>query len=332
MKYAVVFLLGVMCGLAPWIFSTVGIPTSPLESVKEIVELPYEKYTFERLAERTFTRQTIEYGRIIEDSELYTSQMFYYTSEGRRISGLMYSPKSPPHGPKGTIIMARGYVEKEGYKTGTGTKNAAAYYATHGYQTYAPDFSGYGESDPEDPNPFGARLVKPIEILDLIASMSTHRPIYLWGHSNGGQIMLSVAEILGRNPVVTGEESVWGVEGLTLWAPVSKPFPYNILYYSDEADDKGRWLRGEIAKFETFYDVNKYSIDKYWDTIKIPILIHQGTLDQEVPWWWSVELHQELESAGVTATHHTYPGADHNLKRGWDSVVARDIQFFQNPE
>lgn len=226
--------------------------------------------------------------------------------------------------------MARGYVEKDGYITGTGTKNAATYYAKNGYLTYAPDFSGYGESDPEDPNALGARLVKPVEILDLIASVRAKYPtlpIFLWGHSNGGQIMLTVSEVLGKRNL---QGETLKVKGVILWAPVSKPFPYNILYYTDEADDKGKWLRGQIAEFEADYDVFNYSLDRYLDWIALPIQLHQGTADEAVPIKWSDELDKSLKEKEKKINYYVYPGADHNMKPNWDTVVARDVEWMKS--
>lgn len=272
-------------------------------------EKPYDKYSFERLVTREDKPSEIE----------VKGNVFYYHSEGRRISGQVNFPEGEV---RGVVVMARGYVEKEGYLTGTGTKNAATYYAKNGYATYAPDFSGYGESDPEDPNALGARLVKPVEILDLIESIKTDKPMYLWGHSNGGQIMLTVCEVLGkRNQEV-------GIRGATLWAPVSKPFPYNILYYTDEADDRGKWLRAQIAQFEKDYDVFNYSLDRYLDWITLPIQIHQGSADDAVPKKWSDELVASLEEKEKDVTYYTYSGADHNMRPSWDSVVMRDVAFF----
>ena len=210
-----------------------------------------------------------------------------------------------------------------------GSHSAAKYFSERGYITYAPDFSGYGESDPEDESALGARLVKPVEILDLIASVqaTTKLPIYLWGHSNGGQIMISVAEILGkREPSLQGSSSQ--VKGVTLWAPVSKPFPYNILYYTDDASDSGKWLRGQISEFEETYDVFNYSIDRYFDWINMPIQIHQGSLDEAVPKVWSDNLSKTLKGKEKTVNYFVYSGADHNMKPGWDSVVTRDLEFF----
>lgn len=282
-------------------------------------ELLYEKYSFENLAKRGGIPSKIE----------VVGNKFYYQSEGRRISGEINLPGVSRKAP--IVVMARGYVEKEGYRTGVGTHNAAKYFAEHGYTTYAPDFSGYGESDPEDENALGARLAKPVEILDLIASIradnnpplhGTNIPIYLWGHSNGGQIMLSVVEILG----LRGQSSQ--VMGVTLWAPVSKSFPYNILYYTDEASDSGKWLRGQISAFEKDYDVFNYSIDKYFDWIQIPVQLHQGTADEAVPKKWSDDLVKNLREKEKDITYYVYPNADHNLRSSWDQVVARDLEFF----
>lgn len=285
---------------------------------EEVVrDKPYDKYSFERLMQRGGIASKIE---VVGDK-------FYYQSEGRRISGEVNVPQGEAIG---VIVMARGYVEKESYKTGIGTHNAANYFSERGYITYAPDFSGYGESDPEDENALGARLVKPVEILDLIASVqaTTNLPIFLWGHSNGGQIMISVAEILGQMENFKGDSLK--VKGVTLWEPVSKSFPYNILYYSDEADDQGKWLRSEIAKFESEYDVYKYSVDRYLDKIQLPIVIHQGGKDDAVPNKWSDEVVAKLKEKEKKITYYEYPQSDHNMHPNWGEVVARDIAFFES--
>ena len=297
----------------------------------EVRVLPYEKYSFENLAKRGGVASKIE----------VVGNKFYFQSEGRRISGEINFPARSDLA--GVIVMARGYVDKEVYKTGIGTHNAAREYAKNGYITLAPDFSGYGESDPEPTSPpasLGSRLVKPVEILDLLASLGSLpgadlQKVYLWGHSNGGQIMLSVAEILGK---IDLQGQALKVRGVTLWAPVSKPFPYNILYYTDDASDSGKWLRGEIANFEKDYDVFKYSIDRYISAIKMPLQIHQGGLDEAVPKEWSDDLVKALREEEKEVKYFTYPASDHNMKPAstssslggptWDSVVARDLEFF----
>jgi dipeptidyl aminopeptidase/acylaminoacyl peptidase len=319
----IIFILVLLIDVIWWGISSHKFSNSqifnPATEVKK--ELPYEKYSFEKLTERGGIASKIE---VVGDK-------FYYLSEGRRISGEINFPMTPMSNKLPVIVMARGYVDKEVYKTGIGTHNSAMVYAKNGYITLAPDFSGYGGSDPEDPNALGARLVKPVEILDLIASLvslpqADLSQVYLWGHSNGGQIMLSVAEILGRSENFKG--SSFKVRGVTLWAPVSKPFPYNILYYTDDATDSGKWLRGQVAEFERDYDVFNYSVDRYLDWIQIPVQIHQGSSDEAVPKAWSDNLAKALREKEKQANYFVYPGADHNMKPGWDSVVARDVEWF----
>lgn len=309
---------------------------NPLEKMSQTEkELPYLKYTFENLVKRKPVAGKIEIGPIIKEEEDFTAYFFYYQSEGRRISGQLNVPRDTDQGMRPVVVMARGYVDKEAYQTGIGTRNAAAYFAKAGYLTLAPDFSGYGESDPEDPKALGARLVKPVEILDLLASLESlpqadWNQVYLWGHSNGGQIMLSVAEILGQSTNLSEIGPTYPkVRGLSLWAPVSKPFPYSILFYTDEAEDQGKWLRGEIALFEAEYDVKDYSIDQYWEWIRIPILLHQGTADEAVPSRWSLQLSESLREKDKEIEYLVYQGADHDLSPAWATVVARDVAFYQ---
>ncbi len=325
--------VGVM--IAVWLTTSNSgsLMLNPLGDAQVIKEKPYDKYRFESLVERIDRPSNIERGRELAGGEGYTSHVFYYQSEGRRISGQVNIPvecslqRQCP-----IVVMARGYVDSEIYEIGMGTKNAAAVYARNGYITIAPDFSGYGESDQSDENALGGRLAKPVEILDLLASLGSIEQaelerVYLWGHSNGGQIMLSIVEILGKRELSLRGSSLQ-VRGATFWAPVSKPFPYNILYYTDEASDSGKWLRKEIAKFEEDYDVFDYSIDRYLDWITVPLQIHQGGLDDAVPKKWSDTLVESLESKDKRVTYYVYPTADHNLRPNWESVVGRDLEFF----
>jgi dipeptidyl aminopeptidase/acylaminoacyl peptidase len=142
--------------------------------------------------------------------------------------------------------------------------------------------------------------------------MADPAKVGIWGHSNGGQIALTILEILGR-PLPA-----------TLWVPVSKPFPYSILYYTDEADDHGKLLRKRLADFEKDYDTELYSLTNYVDRITGPVQLHQGTSDESVPKSWS----DELASGIPDINYFTYPGADHNMLPAWNTVVARDVVFF----
>jgi alpha-beta hydrolase superfamily lysophospholipase len=236
------------------------------------------------------------------------------------VSGMAIVPKG--EGPFPLVFMVRGYVDPTIYSTGVGTHRAAEFFASHGFLTIAPDFLGYADSTTEAGNVFESRFqtyTTALSVLQSVSSLSQwdHKHIFLWAHSNGGQIALTLLEVTGKDyPTV-------------LWAPVTKPFPYSVLYYTDESADQGKFLRQETAKFESVYDASFYSLTTYMDRIVAPIQLHQGTADDAVPYDWSQSFVSRLKSLKKDVTFFTYPGADHNLQPDWSTVVQRDLDFYQ---
>jgi len=321
MKYFVfflVFLISIVVGIYIFTSSQNLSFISPLTSqVKEKIK-PLEKYSFQNLKDLSPETTQITLKAVIKQESTFTSHLFSFVVEGKKITGQINIPQNQN---KGVILMLRGYIDPESYQTGDGTRNAAAVYASNGFVTIAPDFLGYGGSDDPDADTIAARLKRPHHLLVLLNSLNSlpiknTDKLFIWGHSNGGQIALSLLEILGR-PTPT-----------VLWAPVSKPFPYSILYYTDESDDRGKALRKVIAQFEIDYDVDLYSIHNYYHWIKAPLQIHQGTLDDAVPKNWSDDLVKALDELEIENTYYVYSGADHNLRPSWNTVVQRDLSFF----
>ncbi len=294
---------------------------SPLSSKQSTVagEKPLDRYSFDRLRNTKFTPTEIKLERVLNEANTYTSHLFTYLWEGKKISGLANIPGKSGNLP--VIIMLRGYVDKEEYHTGVGTSRAAEIFAQNGYITLAPDFLGYGQSDPGSASDLEDRFSNPSQVLQLLASVETISQadtsrIGMWGHSNGGQIALSVLESTGETLPTT------------LWAPVSKPFPYSVLYYTDEFSDGGRYLRRMVVEFEDLYNSDKYSVVTFFDAIASPVQIHQGGADDAVPQQWSDELVEKLKDLDKDVVYYTYPAADHNMAGSWDTVVNRDVLFF----
>lgn len=304
------------------------------------VEKPLLAYTFENLRITKFPVNQINLGRKIAETTDSSSQMFYFSVPDKpnskkmeKVSGLMNLPNTSGTYP--VIVMFRGFASQESYVSGIGTQHAAEVFAKNGFITLAPDFLGYGESGKPAKDAFEERFQTYTTTLTLLSSLSTLNKgleasysgeikaginkIGIWGHSNGGQIALSTLIISGETyPTV-------------LWAPVSKSFPYSILYYTDEFDDQGKLLRKALADFENNYDTEKYSLTNYLKLIKAPVSIHQGTNDQEVPVWWSDELVSQLKKDKIDVSYITYPGADHNLlPSGWNNAVLGAITFYQD--
>jgi len=292
--------------------------------------LPLLKYTFENLKNTDLPTSTIEFGEIKDETESYISRIFYFNVPERpgstntlKVSGLANTPKGTDNYP--IIIMFRGYIPKETYKPGAGSQPSAKILAKNGFITLAPDFLGYGESASASATLFEDRFQTYTTALTLLNSLSSLKEIGadttkigIWGHSNGAQIALSALAMSGVNyPTV-------------LWAPVSKPFPYSILFYTDETDDYGKALRKSLAIFEEDYDVELFSPANYYSWIKAPLQIHQGAADQEVLPFWTDELVETLKKDNIDVTYFEYPGADHNLlPNGWNNAVLREIEFFK---
>ena len=291
---------------------------------------PWAKYASEAWSKPQFPASQITLAEIFEETADFTSQLFYFYVDGKKVSGLINIPKA--EGVYSVIVMFRGYIDKENYQTGAGSVRAGQFFAKNGFITLAPDFLGYGSSDMPSENPMEERFQTYITSMTLLESLANLNQaltkeggvradigkVGIWGHSNGGQIALTVLEISSKSyPTV-------------LWAPVSKPFPYSILYYTDDFDDRGKLLRRVIADFEKDYDAEKYSLTNYYHRIKAPIELHQGGADEAVPIKWSDQLFETLKKLGKEIEYFTYEGEDHNFAKGaWQTVVNRNIAFFQ---
>ncbi|OGG11802.1 hypothetical protein A2Z00_01915 [Candidatus Gottesmanbacteria bacterium RBG_13_45_10] len=310
--------------------------------IGKLMEKPLDKYTIENLSKRQSVGSQIVLDEAVATTSAYTVYQFHFTtadptSSLDKSSGLRGAVKKMtglalvPHSDSGNqyikqypvIVQFRGYVDREKYSPGEGTRHSSEVFAQHGFLTLAPDFLGYGGSASPSADALEERFQTYTTALDLIASVKTlpmadPDNIGIWGHSNGGQIALTVLEIL-HTPIPA-----------SLWAPVSKPFPYSILYYTDDALDRGKLLRRLLAKFEDNYDVELYSLTNYLDRLAGPMLMHQGGSDDAVPQAWSDQFVKKLKEQEKDVTYYIYPGADHNMSPdAWNTVVLRDVAFFQ---
>lgn len=330
----IVILLSIVAVYAGYLIADmIDLPFN--KKVTKTIEKPLKKYTFENLRKTQFSKSPITLGRLLEEKDTHVSQMFYFSSNYKKVSGLLNVPTE--EGTYPVVIMLRGYITKESYETGIGTKRAGEVFAQNGFITLAPDFLGYGESDNPSKDVMEERFEAYTTVLNLFASLknlneglaasysgkikANTEKVGLWGHSNGGQIALSTLAIGGKKyPTV-------------LWAPVSKPFPYSILYYTDDIEDYGKALRKVVASFEKDYDSELYSPSNFYSWINAPLQIHQGLNDEAVPLKWSDQLVEDLEGLGKDVEYFTYPNSDHNLMPdGWTTAIQRSLDFYKDKQ
>jgi len=333
------FILGILLGLgilgAVYFYSlrSDGQVISPFGDNKseKTEERTLQKYSFESLRNRQYSTSQIHLDRpILEDEDVIT-QVFSYQSDGKKVSGVLNIPRKTGTYP--VVVMLRGFVEREKYSPGIGTNRGAEFFSHNGLITLSPDFLGYGESDLDSLDSIEARFETYTTVLNLFASLDSLNTsisasysgvladlnkIGLWAHSNGGHVALSTLAISGKKYPTS------------LWAPVSKPFPYSILYFTDEFDDEGKALRKVVSDFEKDYDVFDFSPTRYYDWIQAPLQIHQGTIDDAVPVIWSDDLYVKLKDLDKTIEYFTYPGADHNLSgSAWSTAMSRSLEFYK---
>lgn len=302
------------------IISPIG---TSLKSNSSTKESKYAPYSFDALSQRQFEPGKISLGSVTKQEKNFTTYVFTYVSGGKTISGMANIPKGTGKFP--VIVLLRGYADKKYYHIGLGTERSANNLADNGFLTLAPDFLGYGYSDWEDTDILLARFYRPVEVLDLISSLRSlasadTEHIGLWGHSNGGQIALSILEITGK-PYPT-----------SLWAPVSLGFPECVLTYLGTEEEVGNVVREKIEEFEKDNDPKKYSISEYFSKIKAPFIIHHATTDELIKTQWTKDLVKKLQDQGNEVSLYFYSKENHNFNRyeaTGDTLRQRDLEFFK---
>lgn len=342
MKKIILILIGIFSAIAIifYIFREKIFSDNPVEQTKTplgMLEKPLEKYSFDRLRNHTFQSSEIIIGKELKKEPDYTSRMFYYYvdevagSPRKKVSGLINIPTKPGTYP--IIVMNRGYVPDSQFTTGEGTRRSGELLTQAGYITLAPDYLGFGESDPlvadglenrYQTYPTAITLLfsleninNAIESININTVKADATKVGLWGHSNGGHISLAALAITEKAyPTV-------------LWNPVSKPFPYSIFAFMDEQEDNGKGIRKLIAKFEEDYDIEKYSPPNYYQYITAPIQLHQGSIDEAVPKRWSDDFVKSMNAMDKEIEYILYPGDDHYFTYGnYPIFMQRSINYY----
>ena len=305
---------------------------SVLSDKTQVKDTSLAKYSLDSLITTDFKKGEFKIIKKLSEQENYTKYLFEYnfypeiSGEQKNTTGQLNIPTGNLKFP--LVFLIRGYVDQKIYTTGVGTSSAADYFAKNGFVTVAPDFLGYADSSKESANIFESRFQTYVTVLNLLKDINSgvlptetlwnKKDIFIWAHSNGGQIALTSLAISSLDYPTT------------LWAPVTKPFPYSVLYYTDESDDNGKFIRQQLSDFESNYDVERFSFTNYLERITAPIQLHQGEKDDAVPAEWSKRFINKLKSIREAETElFIYPSADHNMRPDWNTAIARDLEFFK---
>jgi len=316
-------------GLAGGYYYCQRVKFSPKGAVKEEIDLPLKRYDFNELLRRGGVAGEFEVlgeieaikerrSRLGEEDLKFSTREIRFKSEGKWVSGMMnYYPERSSLSK--VIIMVRGYAEKEGYYVGSGSYRMADELAKSGLVTISVDFLGFGNSEAESTDVLEARFEKVVTVMDLIATVKSlpwvdKSSLGIWAHSNGGQIVLSVAEILGEGiPMV-------------LWAPMTQPFPKSVL----ETIEPDSPVKQILEDFEKRYDSRRYAFENYYEWLRSPVLIFQGDKDEWCSVDWQEKVVEGIEKAGGEAELRVITGDDHNFSKNWQRVAAESVYFLEN--
>ncbi|MCX7622287.1 MAG: alpha/beta fold hydrolase [Thermomicrobium sp.] len=278
---------------------------------------PLAAYTIEGLRARTYPGGTIELLRTVAETETYTYYHVRYPSDGLRITGGLHVPRRA--GPFPVVVLCHGYIPPDQYWTGADTIQAADALARRGFLCLAPDFRGWGGSDP-GPNYFRTGIV--IDTLNAVSSLASlpqadPRRVGLWGHSMGGGLVAKVICIDDRirGAVLYAPVSGWDLDNIRKWGDGARPDDPLGPIYAEAARDEG-FLRATSPLFHFHF-------------VACPVQIHIGTADTVTPPEWSRAMRDSLLLAGKSVEYFEYPGEGHAFSPpAWNLFVERIVDFY----
>lgn len=287
------------------------------------------------MREKNYPGSDLVIEQTLVDASNYYQYIASYKSEGLKIYGLLTVPtEDRPKEGWPVIIFNHGYIPPAQYRT---TERYTAYvdsFARNGYIVFKPDYRGNGSSEGQPEGAYYSPAYA-IDVLNALSSIKKYpdvnpQKVGMWGHSLGGNITL-------RNLVVNPQD----IKAAVIWGGVVGTYDDLMNNWQrrvafrpspEEMALRNRSRQNLIQKYGTPAQNPNFwhSVDPNYSVqyIQVPIQLHAGLEDEEVPWQFSQGLNNRLKEAGKTVEFYTYPGADHNISQSFDLAMQRSLEFF----
>jgi uncharacterized protein len=301
-------------------FASSGVSTIPMHSAAQSTPHPV---SLRALMEKKYDGRDLKLGAVQSKNAAYTRYTISYKSGDLTISGILNLPIGD--GPFPVLILNHGYIDPAVYTNGRGLKREQDYFARRGYAVLHPDYRNHAQSDKDALSEVNLRIGYVEDVINAvyavrssdIAQLDDSR-IGMLGHSMGGGITTNV---LVSQPDL--------VKGAVLFAPVSADMRQNYERWLKDRPEVTRAVAATYGNPEDNPDFwDNVSSKTYLDRVSVPVMIHHGDADKDVPVQWSRDLKANLEAADRTVTYHEYPGEPHEFAAAWPTVMQRSVEFF----
>ncbi len=311
------------CNSIPTPTTTTPTPSTDSTSTSELENsIPSNSHPASISALRTRTYQS----RVINQTPASRTNhtILTYDSDGLALNALVITPSGTrPASGWPVVVVNHGYIPPTQYSTANSYINTSNYFASQGFLVLKPDYRGHDQSQGTASHLF-SRSEYAIDVLNLIALIpelegADPDNVFLYGHSMGGEVSLIAAIV---NP---------HLRALSIWAPATKEFPENALYFSRRSGDNNR-LSGLEEQLRTISpnDYDNFGSFANLALLTQPLNLQFGTRDESVPYQWGVDLNQQLEKLDKQVNFYTYPNDTHDIPNNWGTALNRDIQLFRS--
>ncbi len=297
---------------------------------------PVDPLSLQFMRSQSYPGSDIKIEEKLSPGSNYNRYIVSFNSDGLNEFALMTVPNgTKPSGGFPVIIFNHGYITPEKY---TPDGNYIAYVdalSKAGYIVFKPDYRGNGKSEGIPTSEFYSQDYV-IDDLNAIASVKKFdkvnpEKIGVWGHSMGGNVALKdlviskdiKAVVIWSGVVGTIEDITYNFQTKVAYIPSAediylryKNLPLLISKYGNPRTDSSFW--------------NSIDPINYLSDENIPVQIHVGLADNQVPPDFSKNLYTKLKSLNKTAEFYEYPGANHDINQSFDLAMERTIEFFNH--
>jgi uncharacterized protein len=285
------------------------------------------------VAQEKYDGRDLKLIKVLAEEPAYRKYYVTYMSGKLKISGIMDIPRGT--GPFPVIITAHGFIDPKYYTNGRGLKREQDYFAKHGYAVLHPDYRNNADSSKDPDNNLRLNLGYTEDVINAVYAVRDSgidvidkNNIGLLGHSLGGGVALNM--MIAKPGLI---------KAYVLFAPVSIDYRLNFERWIGRRDHNVPAKYGTPSMREKIIATygSPGSNPEFWDNVspktflnKVtePVMVHHGTVDQDVPIEWSYDLTKELKANSKDVTFYTYKGEKHEFIGAWPLVMKRSLNFF----